>query len=70
MNAPAGLPRSSRGIQGNLVDTSSGHAINDYLYFKGDDLAGLRGSGPVTIKVRDMGPLVVSVLVESQSPGC
>ena len=34
-----------RGIDGNLVDSSSGHAVNDYLYLKGDDLAGLAGDG-------------------------
>ena len=35
-----------RGIEANLVDSSSGHAVNDYLYLKGDDLAGLQGTGP------------------------
>lgn len=58
------------GIDANLADTSSGHALNDYLYFLGDDLAGLERCGPVKISVRDRGPLVASLLVESDAPGC
>jgi hypothetical protein len=60
----------ARGIEGNLVDSSSGHTINEYLYFKGDDLAGLQGCGPVTIKPGDSGPLVASLIVDSPAPGC
>jgi alpha-mannosidase len=59
-----------RGIEANLVDSSSGHAINDYLYLKGDDLAGLQGTGPVTIKPGDHGPLVASLVIDSEAPGC
>jgi hypothetical protein len=59
----------TRGIEGNLVDTSSGHFVNDYLYFKGDDPGDLRGNGPVTIKPLDNGPLVASLLVDSDAPG-
>ena len=60
----------ARDIAGNLVDSSSGHAINDYLYLKGDDLAGLQGTGAVTIKPGDSGPLVASLVVDSDAPGC
>ena len=58
------------GIEANLADTASGHAINDYLYLIGDDLAALQRNGPVKITVRDRGPLVTSLLVESDAPGC
>jgi hypothetical protein len=58
------------GIDVNLADTASGHAINDYLYLLGDDPAALQKNGPVKISVRDRGPLVASLLVESDAPGC
>lgn len=58
------------GIDGNLADTASGQALNDYLYFTGDDASQARGSGPVTIKIKERGPLVASLLVESEAPGC
>ena len=58
------------GIDANLADTAGGHAINDYLYLIGDDLAALQRNGPVKITVRERGPLVASLLVESDAPGC
>jgi len=60
----------ARSIEGNLVDPSSGHLVNDYLYLQGDDAAGVRGSGSVTIKPRDNGPLVASLAIDSEAPGC
>ena len=60
----------ARGIEANLVDSSSGHAINDYLYLKGDDLAGLQGAGTVTVKPGESGPLVASLVIDSPAPGC
>ena len=58
------------GIDANLVDTASGHALNDYLYLVGDDLRALQRNGPVRIAVRDRGPVVASLWVESDAPGC
>ena len=60
----------ARGIEANLVDSSSGHALDDYLYLKGDDLAGVQETGPVTIKTGDNGPLVASLVIDSDAPGC
>jgi hypothetical protein len=60
----------ARGIAGNLVDTSADHRINDYLYLKGDVLTDLQGTGSVTIKPGDKGPLVASLLIDSEAPGC
>ena len=57
-------------VEGNLADIASGHAINDYLFLPGDNLANLRGNGRVRISVREPGPLVASLLVESEAPGC
>lgn len=58
------------GLEPNLVDTSGGEGINDYLYFLGDDLTRVQRAGPATLTVRDRGPLVVSLLAESDAPGC
>jgi hypothetical protein len=58
------------GIDANLVDRSGGHAINEYLYLIGDDVAALQRNGPVKISVRENGPLVASLMVESDAPGC
>jgi hypothetical protein len=57
-------------VSGNLVDSSSGHALNEYLYLIGDDLADLQRSGPCKITVTEPGPLVASLRVESEAPGC
>jgi len=58
------------GLDYNLVDGTSGYALNDYLYFVGDNPAEAQRNGPVTIRVKERGPLVASLLVESTAPGC
>ena len=60
----------ARGLDANLVDTSSGEALNDYLYLIGDNLADLQHNGPVKITVGEKGPLVASLVIESDAPGC
>ncbi|MBI4605133.1 MAG: hypothetical protein HY721_24480, partial [Planctomycetes bacterium] len=60
----------ARGIEEDLVDAASGHALNDYLFLPGDDLSRLERSGPAAIRVLEKGPLVASLLVESKAPGC
>ena len=60
----------ARDIDANLADTASGHALNDYVFLAGDNLADLQGSGPVKNTVKERGPLVASLLVESAAPGC
>ena len=59
-----------RGIDANLADTSNGQSLNDYLYLIGDDPANIQTNGPVQISIRERGPLVASLLVESDAPGC
>ncbi|MEI7900588.1 MAG: glycoside hydrolase family 38 C-terminal domain-containing protein [bacterium] len=57
-------------IDANLADTASGEAINDYLYLPGDKLADLKRSGQPRISIKEKGPLVASLVVESEAPGC
>ena len=61
---------TKQGLAGNLVDTSGGEALNDYLYLPGDDLTRLQRNGPVRISVGDRGPVVASLIIESDAPGC
>ena len=58
------------GISPNFADTAGGYALNDYLYLAGDDVTKLQRNGSVRITVRDRGPLVAALLVESDAPGC
>ena len=52
------------------VDTNSLPGLNDYVYLPGSDLKGLQHNGPVKISVKERGPLIASLLVESDAPGC
>lgn len=58
------------GLDANLADTTDGQALNEYLYFNGDDPTTARRNGPVKISVREPGPLIASLLIESAAPGC
>lgn len=53
-----------------FVDTNAPTALNDYFYLPGSDLKGLKRNGPVKISVKEKGPLIASLLVESEAPGC
>lgn len=58
------------GLDANLADTADGQALNDYLYFNGENPADVKRNGPVKIRLKERGPLVASLLVESEAPGC
>lgn len=57
------------GVQTNLADNSKG-ALNSYLYFIGNDNTKLEPVGNVRISVKEKGPLVASLSVERDAPGC
>jgi len=61
---------SARQLPGNFVDVSGGEALNEYLYLPGDDVAGIQRNGPVKIRVGEKGPLIASLIIESDAPGC
>ena len=58
------------GLDANLADSATGYALNEYLYLVGDQLDQVQRSGPAKITVQENGPLVASLLVESDAPGC
>lgn len=64
------LELKAKGIDGNFVNASSGEALNEYIYFLGDDLKNARRNGEVRISVGESGPLVASLVIESAAPGC
>ncbi len=59
-----------KGLETNFAARSAGEALNEYLYFNGADPAKVQRSGPATIRLKEKGPLVASLLVESTAPGC
>ena len=61
---------TGQGLAGNFADTSTGEALNDYLYLPGDNLKDLKHNGAVSIRVGEKGPVVTSLIVESDAPGC
>lgn len=61
---------TAKGLDGNFADTSGGEAINEYLYLPGDDLKELKRSARARISVGEKGPLVASLVIESDAPGC
>jgi hypothetical protein len=66
--AISGLRSSDR--PGDLVDQSGALRLNDYRYLLGSNPADAQANGPVRISVREPGPLVASLLIESEAPGC
>ena len=60
----------SRRLAVELVDPKAATAVNDYFYLPGSDLKNLQRNGPVTISVKESGPLVASLVVDSDAPGC
>ena len=60
----------SRRLDAELVDQKAATAVNDYFYLLGNDLKNLQRNGPAKISVKEAGPLVASLLIESDAPGC
>jgi hypothetical protein len=60
----------SRSLNRELVDAKAATALNDYFYLPGSDLTGLQRNGSPRISVKERGPLVASLLIESEAPGC
>jgi alpha-mannosidase len=53
-----------------LVNAQAGTGLNDYFYLPGSDLKGLQRNGPVRVSIKERGPLIASLLIESDAPGC
>ena len=53
-----------------FVDNTKEIGLNEYLYVDGFDPKYVKGNGNTTIKIKENGPLVASLLIESEAPGC
>ncbi|MBW8040425.1 MAG: hypothetical protein FVQ85_10535 [Planctomycetes bacterium] len=58
------------GILSELVNGKDGLGLNDYFYVAGRNPKEPQRNGPVKISVKEHGPLVASLLIESDAPGC
>ena len=59
-----------KGISADLVNGKSKLGLNDYFYVAGRNPKDPQRNGPVKISVKEHGPLVASLLIESDAPGC
>ena len=60
-------------LKGNnieLVNRENGLWLNDYFYVAGREPSDPKRNGPVKVRVKEQGPLVASLLIESDAPGC
>ncbi len=60
----------SRAARAELVDSQAATALNDFFYLPGADLKNLQRNGKPHISIKENGPLVASLLIESEAPGC
>jgi alpha-mannosidase len=58
------------GSNENLVDISGGESANQFLYLAGNNVADVQTNGAVKIVVQEAGPLVATLRIESDAPGC
>jgi alpha-mannosidase len=57
-------------VDNDFVDSAAGDRLNDYLFLNGSNLADLQRNGPVTITVKEKGPVLAELSIESAAPGC
>ncbi len=60
----------SRTIGKDVAEAKAGAGLNDYFYLPGADLKNLQPNGRPTISLKEKGPLIASLLIESDAPGC
>ena len=53
-----------------FVNRTTGLGLNDYFYVAGRDPKDPQRNGAVRISIKEQGPLVASLLIESDAPGC
>jgi alpha-mannosidase len=54
----------------NFVDSATGNYVNDYLFLNGNNLADLKRNGPVKSLIKEKGPVLSVLRLESDAPGC
>ena len=62
--------KSKENKEVNFVNGSSGYGLNDYLFLESDKINDIKKISQVKITVKENGPVVGSLLIESDAPGC
>ncbi len=57
------------GIDVDLAEGEAGFGLNAYFYVAGRDPKDPKGNGPVRISVKENGPVIASLVIESDAPG-
>jgi len=57
-------------LDNNFIDSAAGGFANDYLFLHGSNLKDLQRNGPVKITIKEKGPVLSTLLIESTAPGC
>lgn len=60
----------SRRLNQELCDPGAPTALNDFFYIPGSDVKAAKRNGTPVIRVKENGPLVASLVAESEAPGC
>ncbi len=60
----------ANGVDHEFVNAAANTGLNAYVYLLGGNVKDAQPNGPVKISVKENGPLVASLLVESDAPGC
>jgi hypothetical protein len=58
------------GVDHEFVNPVANIGLNEYVYLAGGNVKNAQRNGPAKISVKENGPLVASLLVESDAPGC
>jgi hypothetical protein len=61
---------SSRGIAQNFAGSANAEQLNSFIYLRGDAPSQIQTNGPVKISVGENGPLVASLVIDSDASGC
>jgi hypothetical protein len=60
----------AQSVDHDFVNAAADLGLNEYIYLPGGNVTNAQRNGPVKISVKENGPLVASLLVESEAPGC
>ena len=62
--------KSATNKAANLVNCASGYGLNDFAFLDSDKINDIRKIDQTKISVKENGPLVASLLIVSEAPGC
>ena len=54
----------------SIVDPAKGHGLNEYFYVPGTDASSSQGLSHVSVRTKEKGGLLSSLLLQADAPGC